>query len=99
MLKLADQKRSDFYTDFTMILCYPKLYVSAWLSYDANIYMLAPTGSKDDYAKDGRPREVSLLYNFYGSFYHEPLRAWSETNLNKFALSNHTALKIKFTRF
>ena len=44
----------------------------------------------DDYAKDGGPGEVPLLC----SFYHEPLRTWIETNVNKFAISNHTALKI-----
>ena len=28
------------------------------------------------------------------SFYHEPLRTRTETNVNKFAISNHTALKL-----
>ena len=28
------------------------------------------------------------------SFYHEPLRTGIETNVNKFAISNHTALKL-----
>ena len=44
----------------------------------------------DDYAKDGRPGEVQLLC----SFYHDPLRTWIETNVNKFAISKHKALKI-----
>ena len=42
----------------------------------------------DDYAKDGRPEEVWLLC----SFYHESLRTWIKTIVNKFAISNHTAL-------
>ena len=41
----------------------------------------------DDYAKDGGPGEVWLLC----SFYHERLRIWIETIVNKF-VSNHTAL-------
>ena len=44
----------------------------------------------DNYAKDGRPGEVRLLC----SFYHESLRTGIETNVNKFAISNHTALKL-----
>ena len=28
------------------------------------------------------------------SFYHEPLRTWIETNVNKLAISNHTAFKL-----
>ena len=44
----------------------------------------------DDQLKIGRPGEVWLLY----SFYHEPLRTSIETNINKFAISNHTALKL-----
>ena len=44
----------------------------------------------DDYAKDGGSGEVWLLC----SFYHEPLRTWIETNVNKFAISNHTALNL-----
>ena len=44
----------------------------------------------DDNAKDGGQAEVRLLC----SFYHEPLRTWIETIVNKFAISNHTALKI-----
>ena len=35
-------------------------------------------------------RDVWLLC----SFCHEPLRTWIETNVNKFAISNHTALKL-----
>ena len=42
----------------------------------------------DDYAKDGGPGEVWLLC----SFYHESLRTWIKTIVNKFAISNHTAL-------
>ena len=37
----------------------------------------------DDYAKDGK-----LLC----SFFHESLRTWIKTIVNKFAISNHTAL-------
>ena len=44
----------------------------------------------DDYAKDGGPGEVWLVC----SFYHKPLRTRTETNVNKFAISNHTALKL-----
>ena len=44
----------------------------------------------DDYAKDDGPGEVWLLC----SFYHELLRTWIVTNVNKFAISNHTALKL-----
>ena len=44
----------------------------------------------EDYAKNGGPGEVWLLC----SFYHEHLRTWIETNVNKFAISNHTALKL-----
>ena len=44
----------------------------------------------DDYAEDGGPREVWILC----SFYHEPLRTWLKTNINKFAISNHIALKL-----
>ena len=42
----------------------------------------------DDYAKHGGPGDVWLL----GSFYHESLCAWIKTIVNKFAISNHTAL-------
>ena len=42
----------------------------------------------DDYAKDGGPGEVLLLC----SFYHGPLRTCIKTIVNKFAISNHTAL-------
>ena len=41
----------------------------------------------DDYAKNGGPGEVRLLC----SFYHEFLRTWIKTIVNKFAISNHTA--------
>ena len=44
----------------------------------------------DDYAKDGGPGEVRLLC----SFCHEPLRIWIKTNVNKFAISSHTVLKL-----
>ena len=44
----------------------------------------------DDYAKDGGLGEVWILC----SFYREPLRTWTETNVNKFAISSHTALKL-----
>ena len=46
--------------------------------------------SIDDYAKDGGLGEVWILC----SFYHEPLRTWIKTNVNKFAISNHAALKL-----
>ena len=42
----------------------------------------------NDYAKDGGPGEVWLLC----SFYHDSLRTWIETIVNKFAVSNHMAL-------
>ena len=42
----------------------------------------------DDYAKYGGPGEVRLLC----SFYHESLRTWIKTTVNKFAISNHTSL-------
>ena len=41
-----------------------------------------------DYAKDGGPEEGRVLC----SFYHESLRTWIKTIVNKFAISNHTAL-------
>ena len=44
----------------------------------------------DDYAKDGVPREVWHLC----SFYRQPLRTWIETNVDKFAISSHTAFKL-----
>ena len=44
----------------------------------------------DDYAKDGGLREVWILC----SLYHEPLRTWIKTNINKFAISSHTAMKL-----
>ena len=43
----------------------------------------------EDYAKDSGPGEVRLSC----SFYHQPLCTWIETNVNKFATSNQTALK------
>ena len=42
----------------------------------------------DDYAKHGRLGEGLLLC----SFYHESSRTWIKTTVNKFAISNHTAL-------
>ena len=42
----------------------------------------------DDYTKDGGPGEVWLLC----SFYHESLRTWIKTIVNKFAISSHTVL-------
>ena len=48
------------------------------------------TAKIDDYAKDGGPAEVWLLC----SFYHEPLRTCIKTNVNKFAISTHAALKL-----
>ena len=30
----------------------------------------------------------------YFSFYHEPLRTWIKTNVNKFAISSQTALNL-----
>ena len=42
----------------------------------------------DNYAKNGGPGEVWLLC----SLYHESLRAWIKTIVNKFAISNRTAL-------
>ena len=42
----------------------------------------------DNYAKNGGPQKVSLLC----SFYHESLRTWIKTIVNKFVTSNHTAL-------
>ena len=42
----------------------------------------------DDYAKNGGPGKVWLLC----SFYHESLRTWIKTIVNKFAISNNTAL-------
>ena len=44
----------------------------------------------DDYAKDGELGEVWILC----SFYHEPLRTWIKTNVNKFAISTHMSLKL-----
>ena len=41
-----------------------------------------------DYAKDGGPGEVRLLCRFY----YESLRTSNKTIVNKFAISNHTAL-------
>ena len=42
----------------------------------------------DDYAKDGGPGEVRHLC----SFHLESLHTWIKTIVNKFAISNHTAL-------
>ena len=42
------------------------------------------------YAEDGGPGEVWFLC----SFYHEPLRSWIKTNVNKFVILSHTALKL-----
>ena len=39
-----------------------------------------------DNAKNGGPGKVCLLC----SFYHESLRTWIKTIINKFAISNHT---------
>ena len=47
-----------------------------------------PAATMDGYAKNGGPGEVRLLC----SFYHESLRTWIKTIVNKFAISNHTAL-------
>ena len=47
--------------------------------------------SIDDYNKNGGPGEVWLLCNFY----HESLRNWIKTTVNKFAISNHTALILR----
>ena len=55
---------------------------------DATYLTCKQTLQIDDYAKDGGPGEVSLLC----SFYHESLRTWIKTIVNKFATSNHTAL-------
>ena len=44
----------------------------------------------DDYAKDGGPEAVWHLC----SFYDEHLRPWIKTNINKFAISSRTALKL-----
>ena len=45
----------------------------------------------DDYAKDGGPGEVWHLC----SFYHESLRTWVKTIVNKFAISNPSALILR----
>ena len=45
----------------------------------------------DHYAKDGGLGEVWILC----SFYHEPLRTLIKTNVNKFVISSHTALKLR----
>ena len=42
----------------------------------------------DDYAKNGGPGEVRLSRTFY----HKSLHTWIKTTVNKFAISNHTAL-------
>ena len=51
---------------------------------------LSSENSIDDYAKNVGSRQVWFLC----SFYYKPLRTWIETNVNKFAISNHTALKL-----
>ena len=48
------------------------------------------TLSVDNYAKDGGSGEVWLLCNVN----HEPLHTWIKTNVNKFAILSHTALKL-----
>ena len=45
--------------------------------------------SVDNYAKDSGPGGLIFVW-----FYHEPLRVWIKTNINKFAISSHTALKL-----
>ena len=45
----------------------------------------------EGYAKDGGPGKVWFLC----SFYHESLRTWIKTIVNKFAISNHTALILR----
>ena len=45
----------------------------------------------DNYAKNGGPGEIWLLF----SFYHESLRTWIKKIVNKFAISNHTALLLR----
>ena len=45
----------------------------------------------EDYAKYGGPGEVGHLR----SFYHDSLRTWIKTIVNKFAISNHTALILR----
>ena len=47
--------------------------------------------SIDDYAKDGGPGEVWILC----SCYHESLRTWIKTIVNKFATSIHMALILR----
>ena len=46
--------------------------------------LVVPT---DDYAKNGGPEQVWLLC----SFYHESLRTWIKTIVDKLAISNHRA--------
>ena len=58
-------------------------------SFEAFVFFWELSG-KDDNDEDGRPGKVWLLC----SFYHEPLRTWIETNVNKSAILNHTALKL-----
>ena len=47
--------------------------------------------SIDNCAKDGGPGQVRLL----SSFCQEPLRTCIKTNVNKYAISNHTAFKLR----
>ena len=35
-----------------------------------------------------------VYFDFFYSFYHEPLCSLIETNINKFAISNYTTLKL-----
>ena len=73
-------------------------YLVIWFAYDViknmimqttvNLPQILAYETIDDYAKDCGPWEVWLLC----SFYHESLRTWIKTVVNKFAISNHTAL-------
>ena len=78
---------------WTFISCVKTIYVGLNLNrprYNIGYCFRDWTVLIDDYAKDGGSGEVWLLR----SFYHEPLRTWIETNVNKFAISNHTALNL-----
>ena len=61
-----------------------------WIATDRWAILRSLTTNLDNYAKDGGPGKFWLLC----SFYHEPLRSWIKTNVNKFATSSHTALKL-----
>ena len=52
--------------------------------------LLVSEGLLNDTGKDGGPGEARLLC----SFYHESLRTEIKTNVHKFAISNHTGLKL-----